>query len=115
MKKYILTIVLFVAFIATGFAQKTSVEDRAKKQSEVLEKNLSLTAEQKAKIYDALLERMKATDVLRAAAGEGNKPDPEQMKSINQKYNKVLKEILTDEQKAKMEEMKAAQKQGGNR
>jgi len=106
MKKYVLTIALFVAFIATGFAQKMSAEDRAKKATDMMEKNLSLTEAQKTTIYAATLERVKATEALREAAGEGNKPDQEQMKAVNQKFAKVLKETLTDEQKAKMEEMK---------
>ena len=110
MKKYILTIGLFVAMAANTFAQKgqqRSPEERAQKSTEMMEKNLSLTADQKTKIYAASLERGKAMEALRTAAGEGNQPDQEQMKAISQKYNKVLKETLTDEQKAKMEEMKA--------
>ena len=110
MKKYILTIGLFVAIAANTFAQKGQTktpEEKAKKSTEMMEKNLSLTADQKTKIYDAALERLKAVDALKAAAGEGNEPDQEQMKAIGKKYSKVLKETLTDEQKAKMEELKA--------
>jgi Spy/CpxP family protein refolding chaperone len=110
MKKYILTIGLFVAIVANTFAQKgqqKTPEERAQKSTEMMEKNLSLTADQKTKIYAASLERMKAMEVLRTAAGEGNKPDQEQMKAISQKFNKVVKETLTAEQNAKMEEERA--------
>jgi periplasmic protein CpxP/Spy len=110
MKKYILTIGLFVAIATNSFAQKgqqKSSEERAQKSTEMMEKNLSLTADQKTKIYAAALERAKAMEVLRTEAGEGNQPDKEKMKAISMKYNKVLKETLNDEQKAKMEEMKA--------
>jgi hypothetical protein len=110
MKKYILTIGLFVAIATNSFAQKgqqKSSEERAQKSTEMMEKNLSLTADQKTKIYAAALERAKAMEALRTEAGEGNQPDKEKMKAISMKYNKVLKETLNDEQKAKMEEMKA--------
>ena len=110
MKKYILTIGLFVAIVANTFAQKgqqKTPEERAQKSTEMMEKNLSLTADQKTKIYAAALERYTATDALRLAAGEGTPPDQEQMKAISKKYSKVVKETLTAEQNAKMEEMKA--------
>jgi protein CpxP len=110
MKKYILTIALFAAVAANTYAQKgqqKTSEERAQKSTEMMEKNLSLSAEQKTKIYEAALERAKATEVLRTEAGEGNQPDKEKMKAVSMKYNKVLKETLNEEQKAKMEEMKA--------
>lgn len=112
MKKYLLTLALFIAFIGTSLAQKISAEDKAKKVTEKMEKDLALNADQKIKVFDASLEKIKAQDVLKAAAGEGVKPDQEQMKAINQKFNKVLKETLNDEQKAKMAEMKAQQGDG---
>jgi protein CpxP len=108
MKKLILSIAFFVAVTGATFAQKKTAEERATKSTEMMEKNLSLTADQKTTIYNATVEKTKAIDALREAAGEGNKPDADQMKAVNQKFSKVLKETLTDEQKAKMAEMKAA-------
>lgn len=107
MKKYILSIALFVAVSAAGFAQKKTAEQRATKSTEVMEKNLSLSAEQKATIYNAMVEKNKAVDALKEAAGEGNKPEAEEMKAISKKYNEVVKATLTDEQKAKAKELKA--------
>jgi uncharacterized membrane protein len=108
MRKLILSIVLFVALAGTTFAQKKTVEERATAATEKMEKDLALTADQKTKVYTANLERFKTQDEMRAALPEGEKLTPEQIRPINQKYSKVLKETLTDEQKAKMEEMKAA-------
>jgi hypothetical protein len=108
MRKLILIIVLFVALAGTTFAQKKTVEERATAATEKMEKDLALTADQKTKIYTANLERFKTQDEMRSTLPEGEKPTPEQIRPINQKYAKVLKETLTDEQKAKMEEMKAA-------
>ena len=104
MKKLILSIAFFVAVTGATFAQKKTAEERSTKSTEMMEKNLSLTADQKTTIYNATVEKTKAIDALR----EGNKPDADQMKAVNQKFSKVLKETLTDEQKAKMAEMKAA-------
>ncbi|OAQ38185.1 hypothetical protein A5893_15415 [Pedobacter psychrophilus] len=107
MKKLILSIAFFVAITGATFAQKKTAEERATKATEMMEKNLSLTADQKTAMYNANLEKNKAVDALKEAAGEGNKPDADQMKAINAKYSKVLKETLTEDQKAKMAEMKA--------
>jgi hypothetical protein len=111
MKKYILSIALFVAVSATGFAQKKTPEERATKSTEMMEKNLSLSAEQKTTIYNAQVEKLKSVDALKAAAGKGNAPDAEQMKAISKKYNDVVKATLTDDQKAKAKELKAQQAQ----
>lgn len=108
MKKLILSIAFFVAVAGSTFAQKKTAEERATKSTEMMEKNLSLTADQKTTIYNASVEKNKAMDALREAAGEGNKPDADQMKAVSTKFNKVVKETLTDDQKAKMAEMKAA-------
>ncbi len=107
MKKYLLSIALLVALSVTSFAQEKSPEERAKKATETMATTLSLTEEQKAKIYVANLEKAKAVDALKATAGEGKKPDPELMKPVNKKFSDVVKATLTDEQKAKMAELKA--------
>lgn len=107
MKKYILSIVLLLAVSAAGFAQKKTAEERVAKSMEVMEKNLTLTAEQKTSIYNAMLEKTKAVDALKEAAGKGNQPDAEQMKAISKTYNEVVKATLTAEQKAKAKELKA--------
>jgi protein CpxP len=122
MKKHILTFILFVSMVTIGFAQQVpqaggqrqqgTPEERAKRGAEMMEKNLSLSAEQKTRIYDASLERTKSTEALRAAAGEGNRPDMTQIKALNDKYEAVIAATLTAEQKTKYEEMKA---QRGNR
>ncbi len=109
MKKYFLSIALFVALSTAGFAQKRTVEQRANKPVATMETDLSLTADQKTTIFNATVEKIKATDALREAAGEGNKPDADQMKAINKTYSDVVKATLTDEQKAKAKEIKAQQ------
>jgi uncharacterized membrane protein len=109
MKKLILSILLFVALAGTTFAQKKTVEERAKMATEKMEKDVALNADQKAKIYEANLVKIKATDDLRASLANGEKPTPEQMKPINQAYGNVVKETLTAEQKAKMAEIRAAE------
>ncbi|HEX7365463.1 MAG TPA: hypothetical protein VF273_00120 [Pelobium sp.] len=106
MKKYLVSIALFTVLSSASFAQTKTAEQRATKPTEMMEKNLSLSAEQKTAIYNATVEKIKAIDALKEAAGEGNKPDAEQLKAINKKYNDVVKATLTDEQKAKAKELK---------
>lgn len=110
MKKLILSIAFFVAITGATFAQKKTAEERATKSTEMMVTNLSLSVDQKSIIYNAAVEKNKASDALKEAAGEGNKPDADQMKAINQKYSKILKETLNDEQKAKLAEINAAAK-----
>lgn len=107
MKKYILSIALLVAVSTAGFAQKKTAEQRATKSTEMMEKNLSLSADQKTTIYNAMVEKTKAVDALKEAAGEGGKPDADAMKAINKKYNDVLKATLTNDQKVKLKEIQA--------
>ena len=119
MKKYILTIALFVAVATSSFAQQqvASAEGRAKWLVENSTRGATLTPEQKTKIYAISLERATAVDALRAEAGEGNKPNQAKMKAIVQKFETDLNSILTDEQKAtikaKAEEAKAKKAAGG--
>ena len=108
MKKYILSMALFVALSTAGFAQKKTVEERAAKLIATMETELSLTADQKTAIYNATVEKLKAGDALKVAAGEGNKPDADQMKAINKTYGDVVKATLTAEQKVKAKELKDA-------
>ncbi|TKB97842.1 DUF4890 domain-containing protein [Pedobacter cryophilus] len=116
MKKYFLTFILFVSMVTIGLAQQApgqgqrqqgTPEERAKRSVEMMEKNLSINADQKTKIYAASLERGKSMEALRKAAGEGNRPDAAQMKALNDKFEKVVAETLTAEQKTKYEEMRS--------
>ena len=109
MKKYILSFALLALVSTATLAQKKTAEQRAQTATEMMEKNLGLNSEQKTAIYNAQLEKLKAMDALKAAAGKGNQPDAEQAKAISKKYNEVVKATLTDEQKAKQKELKAQQ------
>lgn len=95
-----------------GQRQQGTPEERAQRGADMMEKALALNAEQKTKIYTASLERGKAIDALRKAAGEGNRPDGEKMKAVNDTYEKVVAETLNADQKKKYEEMRA-QRGGG--
>ena len=114
MKKHFLTFILFVSMVTIGLAQQApgqrqqgTPEERAKRSVDMMEKNLSINADQKTKIYAASLERGKSIEALRKAAGEGNRPDATQMKALNDKFEKVVAETLTTEQQTKYEEMRA--------
>ncbi len=110
MKKYILIIGLFIAFLGTTFSQEVTVEEKAKKATEKLEKDISLTEEQKSQVYELNVTKIKAQDELRAAAGKGNKPDAEEMKVVSQKFTKAVNALLTKEQKEAWTAIKAQPK-----
>jgi protein CpxP len=119
MKKYVLSIALLLAAATATFAQQVaSPEERAKWLTENSTKGITLTPEQKSKIYAIGLERANAVDALKLEAGEGNKPDADKMKAIVQKFDADVKSILSDEQKAtlkaKAEEAKAKKAAAGN-
>jgi protein CpxP len=113
MKKYILSIILFVAVATSTFAQngqQKNPEGRAKWLTESIAKYVTLTPEQRSKIYALGLERANAVDAVTAAAGEGNKPNAEKMKTIGKKFDEGVQGVLTDEQNAAMKAKKEAEK-----
>lgn len=58
MKKYLFTTALFLIFFGTTFAQKMSIEDKPKKATHKMEKDLALNDDQRTKIYLATLEKI---------------------------------------------------------
>jgi hypothetical protein len=107
-----LCIVACVA-ISTAFAQKTPKEPevRATKLTNSLEKNLTLSSEQKDKIYAINLEIAKKKDQLRADRKAASPQDKGkfkgQGKTIAQERERRIQELLNTDQKAKFEQMKA--------
>ncbi|TZF84480.1 DUF4890 domain-containing protein [Pedobacter sp. BS3] len=95
MKKLILALALITGFSTITFAQQDSVHHRmhrtpeqmAQFKTDAMSKKLSLTADQKAKIYDINLAAAKNV----AERAKGAKSDfKTQMKETDQKINSVL-------------------------
>jgi Spy/CpxP family protein refolding chaperone len=96
---------------------KATAEQRAQKSVDNLDKTVTLTEDQKPKIYDLALTRAKKVDAIREA-NKGKKTPEEkeamkkEIKAAHKEYRDGVKPILTQEQKdklkAKAKERKAA-------
>ncbi len=100
---------------------KPTLEQRAQRSVDNLDKSVTLTAEQKPKIYDLALTRAKKVDEIKAKyKGQPEKKEEAktEMKAAHKEYRTAVKTILTPEQiatlkaksKAKKENKKAGKK-----
>ena len=86
--------------------QKMTAEQKAQKLSAKLEKSLSLTADQKTQVYEVTLEKIQKTREVKSKDAKDKKSQGEKYKSIRRDFNTDMKEILTDEQEVKWEQLK---------
>jgi len=86
---------------------KATAEQRAQKSADNLDKIVTLTAEQKPKVYDLALTRAKKVDAIREA-NKGKKTPEEkeamkkEIKAAHKEYRAGVKPLLTQEQKDKL-------------
>jgi len=124
MKKAILTLAIAVMGLTAAFAQDTTrrerkpmpkltAEQRAERFTSRLEKQLSLTADQKTKIYAIELENAKKMDAFRSADQTERKEKMKQGKAVMEQQKAKIDAILTAEQKTKMEAFRAEAKEKG--
>lgn len=121
MRKLIFTAILFISMGTMAFAQKDgskkghkTPEEKATHLTEVLEKKLTLTADQKTKIYAISLDGLKQ---LKANRVEGQKPDKAKVKAELEKRDVQINAVLNDNQRKlyqdwKAEKMKSMKKHG---
>lgn len=91
--------------------QALSVDERVKRNSEKVEKELGLTADQKAKWAAAAKERMLANQPIREKLNGSTTPEErkelrQKAKANNDKFDAAVNAFLTPEQKTKFEGMK---------
>lgn len=117
MKKTILTLSLLVlmAGLTRGIAQQSETvmrtekhakmlpEDIAKKRTDHMTKSLALDKHQEKAIYDLNLKHAKEQQVLRAERNAIKK----KAEAEKAEHNANVADLLTEEQKAKMEEIRA--------
>lgn len=126
MKKAILTIAIAVMGLTGAFAQDTTkrarrampkmtAEQRAEKVTAKLEKELSLTADQKTKIYAVELENAKKMDAWRSADKGDMKGKMKERKAAIDEQKAKIDGILTAEQKTKMDAFRAEAKEKGDK
>lgn len=94
---------------------KLTAEQRAQKSVDNLDKTVTLTEDQKPKIYDLALTRAKKVDAIREA--NKGKKTPEQkeamkkeIKAAHKEYRDGVKPLLTQEQKDKLKAQAKAKK-----
>jgi len=122
MKKNIIFTFLFAAFLGLGFGQaqnknkgaqmdqKLTPEQKAQKAADRLEKKLTLTPDQKTKVYDLTLSKINKTRETRGKDSKDKKSQGEAFKTIRREYNADMNEILTPEQEVKWEQLKTEAK-----
>lgn len=123
MKRAILTIAIAVMGLTAAFAQqdttkrarrqmpKMTAEQRAEKVTAKMEKELSLTADQKSKIYAIQLENAKTMDTWRNADKGDMKGKMKDRKAAMDAQKAKIDAVLTADQKTKMDAFRAEAKE----
>ncbi|TKC06296.1 hypothetical protein [Pedobacter frigoris] len=124
MRKLILSAILFIGMGTMAFAQQNdqkrerkTPEEKAQRLTDVLGKKLSLTADQKTKIYAINLEGIKEQ---KGRHVKGQKPDRSLLKAEFSKRDGQINAVLNDNQRKvyqdwkteKMNSMKDGKKDG---
>jgi periplasmic protein CpxP/Spy len=119
MKNLTFAMLLVLMTGITAFAQdmrtkeRHSPEERAQKQTEMMAKQLELSEDQKAKILAINLEGAKKREAEMAAKKAEMDARREEMKAMREEMksqDEAIKEVLTEEQRAKWEELKQSQR-----
>lgn len=119
MKKLFYTVALVVMGITASYAQKAkgeklSPEERAEKAATAMQQKLSLTADQKQKVKQIELDRIKKGDEWRKQDDATMKQKMEQRKTFAKETKDKLDAVLTPEQRktlaASRDEMKERMK-----
>lgn len=113
MRKHFLSTILFLGITATAFAQQgpqrvqKSPEERAERMTDILDKKLALTDDQKARVYQINLERAQLLNIFKGGKKDGDRP---QMKAqFEASENRVLS-VLDESQRETYDQLKAERK-----
>ena len=93
-----------------GHRERKTPEERAQLLTNGLEKKLTLTADQKAKIYRINLERAKEMNEFEKGRIENRKKQMEARKSLMEDSDKKMAAVLTADQNKMYQELKAERK-----
>jgi Spy/CpxP family protein refolding chaperone len=115
MKKIVLTLAIAVSAFTASYAQKSArgpitPEQRAERSASQLKEKLALTDAQKAEVYKIEVDKFKKQDEVRKERLQEMKKVAESRKSEMKDSEDKLAKVLTPEQKAKYEAMKAERK-----
>ena len=112
MKRLIFTALLFISMGTMAFAQqqdstkrvRKTPEEKAQHMTDALAQKLSLTADQKAKIYTINLDGIKKAKENHV---KGQKPDRAVMKASMEERDSQINSVLNDDQRKTYQELKA--------
>lgn len=113
MRALILTLAILIGVITSGFSQNTegrqkrTVEERATLMTESMAKKMNLSADQKTKVYQLNLEKVKQMEKLRADNAKERKGRFEKQKEMRAENDKKLEKVLNADQLKLYQEMKA--------
>lgn len=115
MKKIILTVALAVTALTASYAQKhdkvqLTPEQKAEKVTANLKTKLALSDEQKTKVYQIEVDRMKKAEEWKKANHEVMKSKADERKAFMKANDEKLEKILTTDQKKTYEAMRAQKK-----
>ena len=97
-----------VNFVQGGQGPQGTPEERAERQLQTMTKQLSLSADQSAKLKPILLQRVTEQQTLRQKMqGNDRRAMMTEMKTMQDKYNAQFKTILTPDQYTKYETQQA--------
>jgi protein CpxP len=115
MRKLILSAILFISMGTIAMAQtngkkdQKTPEERAQRATDVMDKKLALTADQKAKVYAINLEDMRKP---KAKHVKGEKRDMAAIKVAMDARDSKINNILDEKQRVSYKEWKEKRKQG---
>jgi len=101
-----------VNFVQGGQGSQGTPEERAERQLQTMTKQLSLSADQSAKLKPILLQRVTEQQTLRQKMQGNRQAMMTEMKTMQDKYNAQFKTILIPDQYTKYE-TRQAQMRGG--
>ncbi|HTA61282.1 MAG TPA: hypothetical protein VK835_02455 [Bacteroidia bacterium] len=96
---------------ATTQKQAPTPEQMAERQSTHLQRVLTLTEEQKQKIYQAMITRNTSMQQIRSKGAENRKELHSEIKPVKEQFVKDVNATLTPEQQQKWEQYRLQQKQ----
>ena len=116
MKKILLTLALAVAGLTATYAQhgtkdKLTPEQKAEKSTVKLQKELSLTADQKQKVYAIELDKFKKSEEWHKKNKDARKAMKDQHEIVKNETDTKLNQVLTADQKKKLDAIKAEHKE----
>lgn len=115
MKKVILTLAIALAGLTATYAQdgsksKLTPEQKAEKTAGKLQKELSLTPDQQKKVYAIELDKFKKSEEWHKQSKDARKTMKDKHEEAKKASDTKLDQVLTPEQKKKLETLKAEKK-----